>query len=54
MHDGEEWKALELGDEFGKKKLGGKRIATEVALQVKENLNGAVGDKEGMDVGRSS
>ena len=49
MHDGEEWELLELRDEVGEKELGEKSIGVGVALQVEKNLDGAVGNKEGMD-----
>ena len=49
MHDGEEWEVLELGDEVGEKELGEKRIRVEVAWQVEENLDEAIGSMEEMD-----
>ena len=54
MHDGEEWEGLELGVEVGEKKLGEKKIAVEVALQVEENLDGQLGIRRGWMVRRSS
>ena len=45
------WGVLELGDEVGEKELGEKRIGVGVALQVEKNLDGAVGNMEGMDGG---
>ena len=50
MHDGEEWEESGARDK-GEKKLGGKRIGVEVALQVEKKLDGVVGNKEGMDGG---
>ena len=48
MHDGEEWKALELRDEVGEKELGGKRIGVKV---VEENLDEMVRSMEEIDGG---
>ena len=42
---------MELEDEVGEKELGKKRIRDEIALHVEENLDGVVGNMEGMDGG---